>query len=38
MERINIDGDLELGEGAHVAGDVRAKSVVLGPGPWSTAT
>jgi predicted acyltransferase (DUF342 family) len=33
MERINIDGDLELGKGAHVAGDVRAKNVVLGP--WS---
>jgi predicted acyltransferase (DUF342 family) len=33
MERINIDGDLELGKGAHVAGDVRARNVVLGP--WS---
>lgn len=33
LERINIDGDLELGKGAQVAGDVRARNVVLGP--WS---
>ncbi len=33
MECISIDGDLELGKGAHVAGDVRARNVVLGP--WS---
>jgi predicted acyltransferase (DUF342 family) len=33
MERISIDGDLELGKGAHVAGSVRARNVVLGP--WS---
>jgi predicted acyltransferase (DUF342 family) len=33
MECISIDGDLELGKGAHVAGDVKARNVVLGP--WS---
>ena len=33
MERVRIDGDLELGKGAHIAGDVRARNVVLGP--WS---
>jgi len=30
---IDIDGDLSLGKGAQVSGDVRAKNVVLGP--WS---
>ncbi|OPY26645.1 MAG: hypothetical protein A4E28_02384 [Methanocella sp. PtaU1.Bin125] len=33
MEKISIDGDLELGKGAQVTGDVRAKHVILGP--WS---
>ena len=33
LERVAIDGDLELGKGARVAGDVRAKNVILGP--WS---
>lgn len=33
LERINIDGDLELGKGARVTGNVRARNVVLGP--WS---
>jgi predicted acyltransferase (DUF342 family) len=33
MERIRIEGDLELGKGAHVAGSVQARNVVLGP--WS---
>lgn len=33
MERVAIDGDLELGKGARVAGDVRARAVFLGP--WS---
>ena len=33
LERISIDGDLELGKGAQVTGNVRARNVVLGP--WS---
>jgi len=33
MEKIVISGDLELGKGAQVTGDVKAKNVILGP--WS---
>lgn len=33
MESIRIAGNLELGKGAQVTGDVKAKDVVLGP--WS---
>jgi hypothetical protein len=32
MERVDIDGNLELGKSARVTGNVRAKDVILGPG------
>ncbi|AFC99021.1 Protein of unknown function, DUF583 [Methanocella conradii HZ254] len=32
MERVAIDGNLELGKNAQVTGNVRARDVILGPG------
>jgi len=32
MERVAIDGCLELGKNAQITGDVRAKKAILGPG------
>jgi hypothetical protein len=32
LERVMIDGDLELGKKAEITGSVKAKNVILGPG------